>query len=464
MYKITLWLEIHIKLATDNKIFCRCVNTQNFDITKPNTNICPTCTAQPWGLPVVNQQAVEIAIKLWQIFDATIDSNLRFDRKSYFYPDSPAWYQITQRNFPIITNWLMNVWLDNYQRSITIGIHEAHLENDTAKATHLGWKTMLDFNRAMTPLIEVVTNPDFHTPEEVIEFLKELQRIVKWNNIWYADLEKWQMRVDVNLSISKTDQLWTRVEIKNMNSFSAIRRAIQYEFDRQSSLLDQWQVVDQTTVWRDDVKGETYVMRSKEDSVDYRYFPEPDLPSTDISQLVINDQIIKPFDTIQKMVEQWFNKEYINTLIGLKEVLDYYTACTNAWCEPKLAAKRICWPMMSKFETNSIKFTLSEFIEFLVTITSKNIPDFQAKQIFEIYAEKWGDVNLVISQLWFDQVVSNNWDDLINWIISANQKVVDEYKWWKLSAIWFLLWQVMRQAWGKLDPNEAKKLLEEKLI
>jgi aspartyl-tRNA(Asn)/glutamyl-tRNA(Gln) amidotransferase subunit B len=166
------------------------------------------------------------------------------------------------------------------------------------------------------------------------------------------------------------------------------------------------------------------------------------------------------------MVEQWFNKEYINTLISSKEILDYYTVCINAWSEPKLVAKRMCWPMMSKIEISWLTwltFTQPEFINFLQTISTKNTPDYQVKQIFEIFLEQWWDVNEVILQLWFDQTAPNNWDDLIGWIISANQKVVDEYKWWKLTAIWFLVWQVMRQAGWKIDPNEAKRLLEEKI-
>ena len=282
--QLTIWLEIHLKLATQAKVYCQCRNSQDFDNDTPNTYVCPVCTAQPGALPVVNHEAVIKALELGKVLRCTPNPHPTRDRKSYFYPDSPTGYQITQINNPINGEGSFSFWNSNYTQLHTINITQAHLENDTAKTIHMDGKAYLDFNRCGTPLVEIVTMPDFHTADEVTDFLKELQRVVKWNNIAYADLEKGQMRVDVNLSVSDSDQLWTRVEIKNMNSFAAIRRAIDYEYKRHIVLIQAWWKIEQATVGWDDAKTQTYMMRSKEDSMDYRYFPEPDLPALDITK------------------------------------------------------------------------------------------------------------------------------------------------------------------------------------
>lgn len=219
-YLMTIGLEIHLKLNSETKIFCRCKNEQNFDV-QANSTVCPVCTGQPGALPLLSKEVVEKAIRFGYALNAEIQAISSFDRKNYFYPDLPMGFQITQFYHPIIRNGHVNFWINAYGEEKTVKISEAHLECDTAKMIHTDGKSFLDFNRAGTPLLEIVTAPDFTSAEEAVEYAKEIQRIAKWNTLGNADLEKGQMRVDVNLSIRKRpqDPLNKKVEIKNINSF-----------------------------------------------------------------------------------------------------------------------------------------------------------------------------------------------------------------------------------------------------
>lgn len=283
----------------------------------------------------MSEEVVQKALLLGKALNCKINEISSFDRKSYFYPDLPMGYQITQLYHPTNTEGNISFFLDNYTTEKTIHIQDAHMENDTGKMIHDGGQALLDFNRAGTPLIEIVTKPDFTTSEEVVEFLKELQRIVRFNELSDADLEKGQMRVDVNISLraSEKDPFGTRVEVKNINSFGMIKRAIEHEQARQEKLYEAKEIFSQQTRGRDDVKGESYLMRSKEDALDYRYFPEPDLPPLHINDETrkrLHDQkIIIPHDIIKQFKEYGFNKEYINALIADKDILDYFISIVS---------------------------------------------------------------------------------------------------------------------------------------
>lgn len=296
----------------------------------PNTNICPVCTGQPGALPTLSEEVLEKALLLGKALNCKINEISTFDRKSYFYPDLPMGYQITQLYHPTNTEGKVNFFLDNYTTEKTIHIQDAHMECDTGKMIHNEGQAMLDFNRAGTPLVEIVTLPDFRSSEEVIEFLKELQRMVRFNDIADADLEKGQMRVDVNISLRKSekDPFGTRVEVKNINSFGMIKRAIEHEQTRQEKIYESGETFTQQTRGRDDAKNESYLMRSKEDALDYRYFPEPDLPPLKIQDETkkrLNEQaIVIPHEIIKQFNNYGFNKEYINALISDKKILDYF--------------------------------------------------------------------------------------------------------------------------------------------
>lgn len=490
---LTIWLEIHIKLKSINKIFCQCKNEQNFDSLQANTNICPVCTAQPGALPTLSEEVLWKALLLWKALNCEINNPSQFDRKSYFYPDLPMGYQITQLYKPTNVKGKVSFFVDNeYSKERTIHIQDAHMESDTGKMIHNWWEALLDFNRAGTPLVEIVTLPDFTSADEVVEFLKELQRIVRYNNIADADLEKWQMRCDVNISVreKESDPYGTRVEVKNMNSFAAIKRAIQYEYERQSDLYNKWEKFEQQTRGRDDTKWVSYLMRSKEDALDYRYFPEPDLPP-----LVLNNETLKqldnetleiPYQIIKKFKEFWFHKEYINAIISDKETLDYFLSILSSfgkvkWNEipqggrggqrpedlkndeliqAKLIAKRISWPLSARTKENyksinELNFSKNQFQEFIKIAQEWKILDNQLKIVMDEMLTNGKNPNGIIKEKWFDvpAIDNNELENIVKLVLEESPDIVQQYKWWKTTTLWFFVWQVMKKTWWKSDPK-----------
>lgn len=478
---LTIWLEIHIKLKSINKMFCQCKNEQNFDSLQANTNICPVCTAQPWALPTLSKEVLWKALLLWKALNCQINNPSQFDRKSYFYPDLPMWYQITQLYKPTNINGQIQFFVDNeYSQERTIHIQDAHMESDTGKMIHTWWDALLDFNRAGTPLVEIVTLPDFTSADEVVEFLKELQRIVRYNDIADADLEKWQMRCDVNISVrnSQSDPYGTRVEVKNMNSFAAIKRAIQYEYDRQVDLYNKWEKFDQQTRWRDDAKWESYLMRSKEDALDYRYFPEPDLPplllDNETLQQLNNETLEIPYQIIKKFKTQfWFHKEYINAIISDKETLDYFfdilSHCEKQSDEAilaKLIAKRISWPISAWTKENyksinQLNFNKEQFINFLQIAQEWKILDNQLKVIMDEMLNNWKDPQDIIKYKWFDTPTIDQWEleNIVKLVLQENPDIVQQYKWGKTTTLWFFVWQVMKKTWWKSNPKIVGEII-----
>lgn len=470
---LTIWLEIHIKLKSKNKMFCQCPNQQNFDTLQANTNICPVCTWQPWALPTLSKEVLDKALLLWKALNCEINKVSQFDRKSYFYPDLPMWYQITQLYHPTNTNGHVPFFVDNeYSKERIIHIQDAHMESDTGKMSHQWGEALLDFNRAWTPLVEIVTLPDFTSADEVIEFLKELQRIVRYNNIADADMEKWQMRCDVNISVRKneSDPYGTRVEVKNMNSFSGIRRAIHYEYDRQSDIYNKWDKFDQQTRGWDDSKWESYLMRSKEEALDYRYFPEPDLPPLVLDDSIstrLNEQRPEiPYQIIKTFKEFWFNKEYINALIWDKDTLDYFLYFSGQWFDPKNLAKRISWPVSAWIKENfksinELNFAKEQFQKFLEISQEWKILDNQLKVIIDEMIKTWKDAAIILKEKWFDTPAIDELEleNIIKLILEENPDIVQQYKWGKTTALWFFVWQVMKKSWGKANPKIINQLL-----
>ena len=474
---VTVWLEIHLKLSTKTKIFCRCKNDQSLENNQPNSNICPVCTWQPGALPQLSEEVVEKGLLIGKALNCKFNNPSRFDRKSYFYPDLPMGYQITQLYTPINVDWEVNFFLDNYEQEKKVRITDAHLECDTAKALHQ-WETMyLDFNRAGTPLIEIVTGPDFSSSEEAVEFAKEIQRIAKWNNLSDADMEKWQMRVDVNVSIRKneSDPLGTRVELKNINSFSAIKRAIDAEVLRQEQCIASGEEIHQETRRRDDLKGQSFLMRSKEDALDYRYFPEPDLP-----ELYLDDAMLKkveetsltiPFNHIKKMKSEYgFNKEFINTLIGDYSTLQFFNILLAKGFEAKLIAKWIAGQISAYMTAHFVPITElpvdeEQLIEFFEIAREGKIIDNQLKLVMEEMLSSWASASDIIKEKGFDAPAFSE-DDLrkvCKEVITENPNIVDQYKWGKTSTIGFFVWQVMKKTQGKANPKDITAILTQEL-
>lgn len=464
---LTIWLEIHIKLNSENKMFCQCKNEQNFDTLEPNTNICPVCTGQPGALPTLSEDVLLLALKLGKALNCKINKESQFDRKSYFYPDLPMGYQITQLYKPTNTDGEVSFFVNNYQEEKKIRILDAHMENDTAKMIHEWWQSLIDFNRAGTPLIEIVTWPDFSNDDEVVEFLKELQRIVRYNNISNADMEKWQMRVDVNISIRKneSDPLWTRVELKNINSFWMIKRAILHEYNRQKTLLEKWEKIWQETRMRNDTEWISKMMRSKEDALDYRYFPEPDMPTLqlddEILQKVKDENLIIPHTIIKKFKQEYgFHKEYINALIGDFDTLMAFLELSKQWLKPKNIAKWISGSISAYMKENfvwinNLAFDLKQLSEFIKISDEWKIMDNQMKIVMDemLKTGKWAQE--IIANKWFDTptVNDNELEDIIKKVLANNPTIVEQYKSGKTSTLWFFVWQVMKQTKWKANPK-----------
>ena len=510
-YITTIWLEIHLKLNSNAKIYCKCKNEQDFS-AKPNTNICPVCTWQPWALPLLNQEVITKAIHFAKALNANLNQKSSFDRKNYFYPDLPMWFQITQYNNPIITHGKVPFFINNFEDEKNITIHEAHLECDTAKMIHEDGKSLLDFNRAWTPLLEIVSNPDFSSAEEVVEFAKEIQRLAKWNNLWDADLEKGQMRIDVNISIRKheNDPLWTRVELKNINTFSAIKRAIESETERQRNLISNGWTISQETRRRSDVDNTSYTMRSKEDAIDYCYFPEPDMSNLELSDNDLKEfnevKIDRPYDYIRKCKEFWFNKEYINALLLDKSLFDFFFSMVEEGFDPKTVAKRMVWPMKRALDfvqwdqitllkavseeakrqwldaeklfaerttflksCESLEWFLIKFrqifSEFLKIEQEKKLLDNQLKIVFDSILQTWRSAADIIKEKWFDKPAmdSSQLEWIVKEVLAENPTIVEQFKSWKESVIWFFVGQIMKKTQWKADPQAVNAELLKQL-
>ena len=476
-YVITVGLEIHLKLSSQTKIFCPCKNDQSLEDNRPNTHICPTCTGQPGALPRLSRQVVQKALLLWKAMNCQFNIRSSFDRKNYFYPDLPMGYQITQFYTPINVKGQVSFFLEGFEKELKVWITEAHLECDTAKSFHQGGQMLLDFNRAGTPLIEIVTWPDFDSAEAAVEFAKEIQRIAKRNDISDADMEKGQMRVDVNVSIrpSVDDPFGTRVELKNINSFSAIKRAIDAEVARQIQLKKAGEVLTQETRRRDDLKGVSFAMRSKEDALDYRYFPEPDLPDLVLDQELLDQaeqaQLLIPSEKIRKMKsEYWFHKEFINALIGDLKVLNFFEEMVALGYDPKMIAKWIAGPISAYMTANfvaidGLKVNKEQLISFFSLVKKGALIDNQLKLVMEEMLQNGWDPEEIVKEKGFDAPAFDE-DELktiIQSVLDANESVVDQYRSGKTSVIGFLVGQTMKQTQGKANPKDLQILIAKML-
>lgn len=476
-YVITVGLEIHLKLSSQTKIFCPCKNDQSLEDNRPNTHICPTCTGQPGALPRLSRQVVQKALLLWKAMNCQFNIRSSFDRKNYFYPDLPMGYQITQFYTPINVKGQVSFFLEGFEKELKVWITEAHLECDTAKSFHQGGQMLLDFNRAGTPLIEIVTWPDFDSAEAAVEFAKEIQRIAKRNDISDADMEKGQMRVDVNVSIrpSVDDPFGTRVELKNINSFSAIKRAIDAEVARQIQLKKAGEVLTQETRRRDDLKGVSFAMRNKEDALDYRYFPEPDLPDLVLDQELLDHaeqaQLLIPSEKIRKMKsEYWFHKEFINALIGDLKVLNFFEEMVDLDYDPKMIAKWIAGPISAYMTANfvaidGLKVNKEQLISFFSLVKKGALIDNQLKLVMEEMLQNGWDPEEIVKEKGFDAPAfdENELKTIIQSILDANESVVDQYRSGKTSVIGFLVGQTMKQTQGKANPKELQVLIAKML-
>lgn len=472
-YETVIGLEVHVELATKTKIFCGCSTAFG---GAPNTHTCPVCTGMPGSLPVLNKQVLEYAVAVGLATDCTITQYCKFDRKNYFYPDNPQNYQISQLYLPICRNG--RVEIETREGKKMIGIHEIHMEEDAGKLIHDEWDdcSLVDYNRSGVPLIEIVSEPDMRSEEEVIAYLSKLRMIVQYLGASDCKLQEGSMRADVNLSIREAGQkeFGTRTEMKNLNSFKAIARAIQGERERQIELLEAGEKVVQETRRWDDTKAESYAMRSKEDAQDYRYFPDPDLVP-----IVLSDEFLAKIRDNQPEFRQEkmerYKKEYdipqydIEIITGTKHMADIFEATVALGSHPKKVSN---WLMVEtlrllkekEMEPEDIRFS-PEHLAGLIRLTdAKVINSTVAKEVFEEMFESDIDPEKYVEEKGLKTVNDEGaLRKTVEEVIAANPQSVEDYRGGKEKAIGFLVGQTMKAMKGKADPGMINALLKELL-
>ncbi len=472
-YETVIGLEVHVELATKTKIFCGC--STEFG-GAPNTHTCPVCTGMPGSLPVLNRQVVEYAMAVGLATDCKITQYCKFDRKNYFYPDNPQNYQISQLYLPICRNGKVEIEVDG--RTKAIGIHEIHMEEDAGKLIHDEWEdcSLVDYNRSGVPLIEIVSEPDMRSAEEVIAYLEKLRLIIQYLGASDCKLQEGSMRADVNLSIREVgaEEFGTRTEMKNLNSFKAIARAIKGERERQIELLEEGKKVIQETRRWDDNKEYSYAMRSKEDAQDYRYFPEPDLVP-----IVISDEWIAQVKARQpelrtekqkRYKEQFGLPEYdIDILTSSKKMADLFEATIQLIDRPKEISNWLMVETMrllkdNDMEPEEIGFSPDNLAALIRLIEAGTINRTVAKEVFEEIFKSDIDPEVYVEEKGLKMVNDEAaLRSAIEQIVAANPKSVEDYHSGKKKAMGFLVGQTMKEMKGKADPAAVNKILSELL-
>jgi len=493
-------LEIHVQLKTRSKMFCSC--SAEVETARPNSLVCPICMGQPGTLPVINRQAVRFAHRVCLALNFKINKFTKFDRKNYFYPDLPKGYQISQYDLPIGENGVLSFFVNDIERRI--GIERIHLEEDTGKLIHPPGKkySLVDYNRAGVPLIEIVSRPEIRSPIEAKKFVQELQLVMRYLKVSDADMEKGQLRCDANISLRPVgeDKLYPKVEIKNLNSFRALERALDYEIKRQTELWERGvpPQKQETRGW-DEEKGVTVEQRVKEEVSDYRYFPEPDLPPLNFSDTYLEkiktEEIPElPFDKRKR-----FKKEYglpmteINILVDdvdfanyteqvISELREWVTSLEELdgtreeiWqkSRKKLIKLVIAWvinrlkPLIDRdgIDIRDCLVTPENMAELITIVYQGKINSTVAQQVLQEMVKTGGDPSVIIEDRDLTQLSDK--EDLltiVEQVIKNNPKQVEEYRKGKVNVIQFLIGQVMKETKGRADPEIAKENNDNRLL
>ena len=472
-YETVIGLEVHVELATATKIFCGC--STKFGAA-PNTHTCPVCIGMPGSLPVLNKKVVEYALALGMAANCEINRYCRFDRKNYFYPDNPQNYQISQLYLPICHDGHLEITTENGKK--TIRIHEMHMEEDAGKLIHDEWEdcSLVDYNRSGVPLIEIVSEPDMRTAQEVIAYLEKLRMICQYLGISDCKLQEGSMRADVNLSVREvgSDRMGTRTEMKNLNSFKAIARAIQGERERQIDLLEAGKEVIQETRRWDDNKEYSYAMRSKEDAQDYRYFPDPDLVPVYISdewlESIRSKQPEFRTEKMKRYKEEYDIPEYdIDIITGSKHLADIFEASVALGSQPKKVSNWLMVETMrllkeKEMEPEDIRFSPEHLSRLIALVDGKVINSSVAKEVFQVMFEEDVDPEQYVEEKGLKTVNDEGaLRKVVEEVIAANPQSVEDYHNGKEKAIGFLVGQTMKAMKGKADPASVNQMLKELL-
>lgn len=470
-YKVSIGLETHVQLKTRSKIWCGCANVSG---SQPNTDVCPVCLGYPGTMPVLNREAVRLTVKTGLMLGCEINRHSKFDRKSYFYPDMPKNYQISQYDRPLCLGGSVSVEVDG--RPKTLRIHRIHLEEDVAKNNHFETTSGVDFNRAGTPLMEIVSEPDMESADEAFAYLAALKQMLLYGEISECNLEQGNIRCDINCSVRPAgrETLGTKTEIKNMNTFKGVHRSLSFEIKRQIDVLEQGGSISQETRRWDDEAGVTRSMRSKEYAHDYRYFPEPDLMPVVLTEEEIDgwrETIPElPAHRRARFIEDYGLPAYdAGVLVADKAIADYYEGVARLSGNAKSASNWVMTEMMralseKEMDIGDVCVSAESLADLIRLVDEKVLNAPGAKEVFAILFEQGGDPKQIVADKGLAQVSDRG--ALATWVdeaISANPKSVADYQAGKKAALQFLMGQVMRASRGKANPPMVLDALHKRL-
>ncbi len=473
LFETVIGLEVHLQLNTKTKIFCSCANEYG---CPPNTNVCPVCLGLPGALPVLNHQALLSGIKVGLALNCEINSFIKFDRKNYYYPDSPKGYQISQFDFPVSKHGFLLVKTGKSEKRI--GITRAHLEEDAGKLVHenlLGC-SLVDFNRTGTPLIEIVTEPDLRSPQEAYDYLNTLKLTLEYLGVSDCDMEKGSLRCDANISIRPLGAatFGTKTELKNMNSFRAVKAALEFEVARHEQVISSGgKIVQETLLWNDE-KSVTITMRSKEQAHDYRYFPDPDLVPFTVDSKVIDSLKAElpelPQAKFIRFVEQYGLSDYdANVLVAAQSIADYFESAVKEYPQAKKVANWMIGAVLKevnerKTSVNELQLTPKTLAVLIQKVEEGVISNLVGKDVLTQMLNTGNTADAIIAEKGLAQVSDDSaLFAIIDEIIAANPTVVEQIKSGKPSAAGFLVGAAMKKSGGKANPKKLNELITRRI-
>ncbi|PMQ02274.1 MAG: Asp-tRNA(Asn)/Glu-tRNA(Gln) amidotransferase GatCAB subunit B [Dictyoglomus sp. NZ13-RE01] len=479
MYLPVIGLEVHAQLLTKSKMFCSC--STDHENAPPNTLVCPVCMGMPGVLPVVNKKAVELVLKTALALNCEIAPFSKFDRKNYFYPDLPKGYQISQYDLPLARRGYVEFEMDGEIKRVRL--KRIHLEEDTGKLLHVGEGdrlaeaeySLVDLNRCGIPLMEIVTEPDIHSAKEARLFLQELRNILRYLEVSSGDMEKGSLRCDANISIMvEKGVLGTRTEIKNVNSFYSLEKALEYEIERQINLLKEGKEVVQETRHWDEKRQITVTLRGKEEAEDYRYFPEPDIPPLIISNEILENikRSITPLPLERKLYLQRtlsLTPQEAEIITSEKELCDFFDKCLKLYSNAKNLSNWITVELMSylndqKLNFKDLQIEPEEFIKIILMVDKNEITRAVGKEILRKYLETKESPDKIVEREGLKTLSDIDMiKDVVKKVIENNEKAVSDYRKGKKNVINFLVGQVMKETKGRASLDLVKNLLEEEL-
>jgi len=473
-YETVIGLEVHLQLSTQTKIFCGCANIFGND---PNSQTCPVCLGLPGTLPVLNKKTLLFAIRIASALNCKINPFIKFDRKNYYYPDLPKGYQISQFDLPIAEGGFLMIHRNKDKKKIQI--KRAHLEEDAGKLIHDNDAncSLVDYNRTGTPLMEIVTEPDLRSSQEAYDYLQQLKLTLQYLDVSDCDMEKGSLRCDANISVREkgTDGLGTKTELKNMNSFKAVKSALEFERNRHVKTLQAGNPITQETRLWDEAKAVTITMRSKEEDHDYRYFPEPDLVPFLVEEKTIKE--IKaalpelPEQKLERLLQDYKLSDYDGQiLIQDRHLADFFEECVSLFPETKKICNWINGPLLKEVNKRKIKhselaISPQKLVSLIKKVDEGELSNLAAKEVFALMIDSAKDLDEIIKEKGLQQVSDDSTlDHLVEDVVSKNETIVEQIKSGKESAVGFLVGQAMRKSQGKANPKKIGEMIRRRIL